>query len=86
MRSYDDFGGHLSPAARIRANALRRWRKEEADDLGIAAFRIMSNKTLFRIAEENPRTLSYLSHIVYNQTLNTYGEDILDVLSSLADC
>ena len=84
-RSYDDFGGHLSPAARIRANALRRWRKEEADDLGIAAFRIMSNKTLFRIAEENPRTLSHLSHIVYNQTLNTYGEDILDVLSSVAN-
>ena len=46
----------------------------------------MSNKTLFRIAEENPRTLSHLSHIVYNQTLNTYGEDILDVLSSLSDC
>ena len=84
-RSYDDFGGHLSPEARIRANALRRWRKEEADNLGIAAFRIMSNKTLFRIAEENPRTLSHLSHIVYNQTLNTYGEDILDVLSSLSD-
>ena len=52
-----------------------------ADDLGVAAFRIMSNKTLFRIAEENPRTLSHLSHIVYNQTLNAYGEDILDVLS-----
>ena len=45
----------------------------------------MSNKTLFRIAEENPRTLSYLSHIVYNQTLNTYGENILDVLASVAD-
>ena len=80
-RLFDDFGGHLSPDARRRATALRRWRKDVADDLGVAAFRIMGNKTLFRIAEENPRTLSHLSHIVYNQTLNAYREDILDVLS-----
>lgn len=47
----------------------------------MAAFRIMGNKTLFRVAEENPRTLAHLSHIVYNQTLNEFGEDILDVLA-----
>ena len=77
----NDFAGDLSPAARRRALALRVWRKETAEDLGVAAFRIMGNKTLFRVAEENPRTRAHLSHIVYKQTLNEFGEDILDVLS-----
>ncbi|MGN0847996.1 MAG: RecQ family ATP-dependent DNA helicase, partial [Kiritimatiellia bacterium] len=74
------FAADLSPDARRRAVALRGWRKEAAEDLGVAAFRIMGNKTLFRVAEENPRTLAHLSSIVYNQTLNEFGEDILDVL------
>ena len=76
----NDFAADLSPAARRRALALRAWRKETAEDLGVAAFRIMGNKTLFRVAEENPRSLAHLSHLVYNQTLNEFGEDILDVL------
>lgn len=80
-RTRDAFGADLSPAARVRANALRAWRKETADELGVAAFRIMGNKTLFAVAEENPRTLSHLSRLVYRQTLNEYGEDILDVLA-----
>ena len=80
-RARDVFGADLSPAARTRANALRVWRKDTADGLGVAAFRIMSNKTLFSVAEENPRSLSQLSRLVYRQTLNEYGEDILDVLS-----
>jgi len=79
----DAFGAGLSPAAQRRAAALRGWRKETADELGVAAFRIMGNKTLFAVAEEDPRTLSHLSRLVYRQTLNEFGEDILDVLS---DC
>ena len=51
----------------------------------MAAFRIMANKTLFRVAEENPRTLAHLSHLVYSQTLNEYGEDILDVLRDASE-
>ena len=74
------FADDLAPDARRRALALRAWRREAAEDLGVAAFRIMANKTLFRVAEENPRTLAHLSHLVYNQTLNEFGEDILDVL------
>ncbi len=80
-----DFAGDLAPAARRRALALRSWRKETADELGVAAFRIMANKTLFRVAEENPRTLAHLSHLVYSQTLNEYGEDILDVLRDASE-
>lgn len=75
-----DFGATLSGAARTRAFALRSWRKDTADELGVAAFRIMSNKTLFRVAEEAPRSLAHLSHLVPHQTLNEFGEDILDVL------
>ena len=81
----NDFAGDLAPAARRRALALRSWRKETADELGVAAFRIMANKTLFRVAEENPRTLAHLSHLVYSQTLNEYGEDILDVLRDASE-
>ena len=84
-RTKDVFGADLSPAARTRANALRAWRKDTADGLGVAAFRIMSNKTLFSVAEENPRSLSQLSRLVYRQTLNEYGEDILDVLADAND-
>ena len=82
-RARDAFGADLSPAARARANALRAWRRDTAEELGVAAFRIMGNKTLFAVAEENPRSLAQLSRLVYRQTLNEYGEDILDVLS---DC
>lgn len=81
----NDFAGDLAPAARRRALALRSWRKETADELGVAAFRIMANKTLFRVAEENPRTLAHLSHLIYSQTLNEYGEDILDVLRDASE-
>ena len=83
MRGAPASGG--APAARRRALALRSWRKETADELGVAAFRIMANKTLFRVAEENPRTRAHLSHLVYSQTLNEYGEDILDVLRDASE-
>lgn len=77
------FAADLSPEARRRALALRAWRKDAAEEMGVPLFRIMANKTLFRVAEENPRSLSQLSSIVYNQTLNEFGEDILDVLLDL---
>lgn len=80
VASREEFASELSPAARRRAVALRSWRKETADSIGVAAFRIMANKTLFRVAEENPRSLSHLSRLVYRQTLEEYGEEILDVL------
>ena len=78
-----DFASELDPASRRRALALRSWRKETADEMGVAAFRIMSNKTLFAVAQANPRTLAHLSHLVYNQILNEFGEDILDVLGEM---
>lgn len=82
-RTGGDFAADLSGAARRRAFALRSWRKDTADELGVAAFRIMSNKTLFAVADDNPRTLAHLSHLVANQTLNEFGQDILDVLSDI---
>ena len=83
LRPGGDFAADLDPASRRRAFALRTWRRDTAEELGVAAFRIMANKTLFTVARENPHTLAHLSHLVYNQTLNEFGEDILDVLS---DC
>jgi len=79
----DDFGADLAPDEQARAQALRRWRMEAATERGVAAFRIMSNKTLFSIARADPRSRAHLSHLVYPSVLNEFGEDILDVLS---DC
>lgn len=64
------------------ASELRTWRKEVASDLGVPAFRIMTNKTLEAIVDERPTTLSALSRIygIYQQTRDDYGEDILDIV------
>jgi len=69
------------------ASELRTWRKSVAQDLGIPAFRIMTNKTLEAIAAERPTTLAALSRIygIYRQTRDDYGEDILDLVRSAGD-
>jgi len=64
------------------ASELRTWRKGVADDLGIPAFRIMTNKTLDAIVAERPTTLAALSGIygIYRQTRDEYGEDLIDIV------
>ena len=66
------------------ASELRTWRKEVAAELGIPAFRIMTNKTLDALVAERPTTLAALSSIfgIYRQTREEYGEDILDIIRS----
>ena len=74
----------LSPSDLALAAELRSWRKEVAADLGIPAFRIMTNRTLDAIVAERPTSLSALSHVygLYQQTRDEYGEDILDLVRS----
>lgn len=71
-----------APGDLALASELRTWRKEVASELGIPAFRIMTNKTLDALVAERPTTLAALSSIygLYRQTREEYGEDILDII------
>ena len=73
-----------SPADLALASELRSWRKSVADELGIPAFRIMTNKTLDALVAERPTTLAALSRIygIYRQTREEYGEDLIDMIRS----
>ena len=75
-------GRTLSPADLALASELRTWRKDLASELGLPAYRIMTNKTLDAIVAERPSSLSALSRIygIYQQTRDEYGEDILDIV------
>ena len=68
------------------ASELRTWRKEVASDLGVPAFRVMTNKTLEAIVAERPTTLAALSRIygIYQQTRDDYGADIVDLVRGAA--
>ena len=71
-----------SPVDVALASELRTWRKGVADELGIPAFRIMTNKTLEAIVAERPNSRAALSRIygIYRQTCEEYGEDILEIV------
>ena len=71
-----------APGDLALASELRTWRKEVASELGIPAFRIMTNKTLDALVAERPTTLAALSSIygLYRQTRDEYGEDLLDII------
>ncbi|MGN0876656.1 MAG: RecQ family ATP-dependent DNA helicase [Kiritimatiellia bacterium] len=75
-------GRTLSPPDLALASELRTWRKDLASELGLPAYRIMTNKTLDAIVAERPSSLSALSRIygIYQQTRDEYGEDILDIV------
>ena len=64
------------------ASELRTWRKGVAEELGIPAFRIMTNRTLDALVSERPTSLAALSGIfgIYRQTREEYGEDLLEVI------
>jgi len=71
-----------SEAEVARFQALRAWRKRVADERGVDADVIVSNATLWALAERPPRTLEDLSHVegLGPWKRKTYGEAILDVM------
>ena len=73
----------MRPEDLALASELRTWRKNVANERGVPAFRIMTNKTLDAIVAERPRTLAALSHIygIYQQVRDDYGEDILEIVA-----
>ncbi|MDE7160262.1 MAG: HRDC domain-containing protein [Muribaculaceae bacterium] len=62
--------------------ALAAWRKEKADEEGVAAYRIMPNKTLIAIAVELPDSPLSLKKIkgVGPFLFKHYGHEILEVI------
>ena len=68
------------------AAELRTWRKGVAAELGIPAFRIMTNKTLEALVAERPASRAALSSIrgIYRQTCEDYGDDLLEIIGGLS--
>lgn len=66
--------------------ALRAWRKAEADAASMPAFVIFTDATLMAIAEERPTNLTELSGIsgVGRTKLERYGEAVLGILAEQA--
>jgi len=62
--------------------ALRSWRKAEADAAGMPAFVVFTDATLMAIAEEMPTDLAALGTIsgVGRAKLDRYGEGVLGIL------
>jgi len=74
-----------SPEAELRAEALREWRREYANENDIAAFIVFSNRTLIDLANKNPKSLDELRrvHGIGDHKVQAIGERILGVLRGL---
>ena len=64
-------------------NALRKWRREEAQEQEIPPYVIFHDSVLRDIAMEKPQDLDMLGDIkgVGRSKLERYGEAVLDVLA-----
>jgi hypothetical protein len=66
--------------------ALRKWRRDEADELGIPAYQILHTNTLEHIARIQPTTLEALERIkgIGPAKLDQYGATILKLVQRFA--
>ncbi|MBJ7459426.1 MAG: HRDC domain-containing protein, partial [Thermoleophilaceae bacterium] len=73
----------LTPDDELLFEALRTWRKAEADERGVPAYVIFDNKTLRGIARTRPSTIEQLSEVkgVGAAKLETYGAVVLSRVS-----
>ncbi len=75
----------LPSSATVSTNvseALREWRRGEAKRRGVPAFRILTDRVLFSIAEEEPDTLGALARIsgVTPRVVEKYGQELLSAI------
>lgn len=68
------------------ARALQAWRWKIAGAKNLAAFRIMTNRTLNQIASEKPTSLVALADIkgIGRNTFAEYAEEILAIINQTA--
>ncbi len=61
---------------------LKRWRGKTSAALGLPAYRVLTNATIQRIAQERPRTSSELEaiHGVGAATIESFGHDVVQVV------
>jgi superfamily II DNA helicase RecQ len=73
-----------NPAAQERIERLRAWRRERSSRDGIAAYRVLTNRSLLEIAERNPATVAELQEIkgMGEKKCAAYGVEILGVTST----
>jgi superfamily II DNA helicase RecQ len=71
------------PAATARLHALIKWRAEKRIESGVAAYRILTNRTILAIADQNPKSVGQLEGIsgVGPKKLTQFGDDVLRVLN-----
>ncbi|MEK7358203.1 MAG: HRDC domain-containing protein [Bdellovibrionota bacterium] len=72
-----------NPAAQDRIDRLRAWRRQVSSRSAIAAYRILTNRSLLEIAEKNPATIDELRTIkgMGEKKCAVYGTEILGVTS-----
>jgi ATP-dependent DNA helicase RecQ len=75
------------PFDRDAFEALRKWRREEAEERGVPPYVIFSDKTLRELARAQPATLHALRTIygIGDAKLEAFGRAILDVLATLEE-
>lgn len=80
----DDFGLSLSENDRERAKRLRAWRKQISIVRNVSPFVIMTNHTLFKLAEKHPTDVRELSLFgVKNSIALEFGDMIIGCLDLL---
>ena len=81
-----ELGAPPSPLDEVAANALRTWRTERAKADGVPAYIVLNDRYLAGIAKRRPSSLEALRACdgIGPAKLDTYGEEILAVLSDLA--
>lgn len=75
----------LSDKEELRAEILKKWRKDYSEEKDIPAFLVFSNKTLFDLAKKNPKTLDELESVygMGPHKVEFLGESILSQLAGL---
>lgn len=85
--------GHVLPSAALRSDdpatqqridRLKTWRRAAASREGIAAFRVITNRSLLEVAKANPSVPDELLKTpgIGQKKLMSYGNEILHILNS----
>lgn len=73
----------LDEESRIKLEALKTWRNDEAKKRGLAPYHIASNKELLQLIEQRPKTLEELGALKGFGAfkLDNFGEELLHQLN-----
>lgn len=72
------------PVIRLKIEKLKSWRRLRARNDGVAAYRILSNRTLLSVASQNVNTTEELLKIsgFGTRKSESFGREILDLLKT----